>query len=129
MTERPGTAAQDDPLDQPGTADRPGPAVQEGMVDVRRRTATVRGVEFGRGRPEIIVPLVGDDLDALLAQAEAASATPAGTPCRWGRSCSWAPSCPRPGSRSRCACCSPPSSRRGSPPGRRARSRRDDERP
>lgn len=77
MTERPGIAAQDDPLDQPGTADRPGPAVQEGMADVRRRTATVRGVEFGRGRPEIIVPLVGDDLDALLAQAEAASATPA----------------------------------------------------
>ena len=60
MTEHPGTAAQDDPADRPGTADRPGPAVQEGMVDVRRRTATVRGVEFGRGRPEIIVPLVGD---------------------------------------------------------------------
>ena len=77
MTEHPGTAAQDDPADRPGTADRPGPAVQEGMVDVRRRTATVRGVEFGRGRPEIIVPLVGDDLDALLTQAEAATATPA----------------------------------------------------
>src|SRR5699024_4122374 len=50
---------------------------QPSNVDVRRRTATVRGVEFGRGRPEIIVPLVGDDLDALLAQAEAATATPA----------------------------------------------------
>ena len=37
---------------------------QPSNVDVRRRTATVRGVEFGRGRPEIIVPLVGDDLDA-----------------------------------------------------------------
>ena len=33
--------------EHPGTADRPGPAVQEGMVDVRRRTATVRGVEVG----------------------------------------------------------------------------------
>ena len=50
---------------------------QPSNVDVRRRTATVRGVEFGRGRPEIIVPLVGEDLDALLAQAEAATATPA----------------------------------------------------
>jgi 3-dehydroquinate dehydratase-1 len=46
-------------------------------ADARRRTATVRGVEFGRGRPEIIVPLVGDDRAALLAQAEAATATPA----------------------------------------------------
>jgi 3-dehydroquinate dehydratase-1 len=50
---------------------------QPSIVDARRRTATVRGVEFGRGRPEIIVPLVGDDLDALLALAEAAAATPA----------------------------------------------------
>lgn len=44
-------------------------------TDVRRRTATVRGIELGRARPEIIVPLVGEDADALQAQAEAATAT------------------------------------------------------
>ncbi len=41
------------------------------------RTATVRGIELGRARPEIIVPLVGEDQDAVLAQAEAAVASPA----------------------------------------------------
>ena len=40
-------------------------------------TATVRGIELGRARPEIIVPLVGDDHDAVLAQADAALKTPA----------------------------------------------------
>ena len=44
-------------------------------TDVRRRTATVRGIELGRARPEIIVPLVGSDLDELLAQAQKAVAT------------------------------------------------------
>ena len=44
-------------------------------TNVRRTTATVLGIELGRGRPEIIVPLVGDDRDALLAQAAAAGAT------------------------------------------------------
>lgn len=43
--------------------------------DVRRRTATVRGIELGRARPEIIVPLVGDDAAAVQAQAEQALAT------------------------------------------------------
>lgn len=46
-------------------------------TDVRRRTATVRGIELGRGRPEIIVPLVGADEQELLAQARAARETPA----------------------------------------------------
>ena len=49
----------------------------EHRADVRRRTATVRGIELGRARPEIIVPLVGNDEDALLAQAEAAVGTSA----------------------------------------------------
>lgn len=40
-------------------------------------TATVRGIELGRARPEIIVPLVGDDHDAVLAQADAALKTSA----------------------------------------------------
>ena len=40
-------------------------------------TATVRGIELGRARPEIIVPLVGDDHDAVMEQAAAAVATPA----------------------------------------------------
>lgn len=40
-------------------------------------TATVRGIELGRARPEIIVPLVGDDHDAVITQAEAAVKTPA----------------------------------------------------
>ena len=44
-------------------------------TDVRRRTATVRGIELGRARPEILVPLVGSDLDELLAQAQKAVAT------------------------------------------------------
>lgn len=39
-------------------------------------TVTVRGVELGRGRPEIIVPIVGEDLDAVLAQTRAALAGP-----------------------------------------------------
>ena len=51
--------------------------VYASSAEDRRRTASVRGIEFGRGRPEIIVPLVGDDLESLLAQAEAAVATPA----------------------------------------------------
>ena len=42
---------------------------------MRRRTATVRGIELGRARPEIIVPLVGAYEDELLAQAEAAVGT------------------------------------------------------
>ncbi|MGY5764461.1 type I 3-dehydroquinate dehydratase [Brachybacterium sp. DNPG3] len=37
----------------------------------------VRGIELGRGRPEIIVPLVGADERALLAQTEAACASSA----------------------------------------------------
>lgn len=44
-------------------------------TDVRRRTATVRGIELGRARPEVIVPLVGADEEDLLAQAEAAGGT------------------------------------------------------
>src|SRR5699024_12460005 len=46
-------------------------------ADVRRRTATVRGIELGRARPEIIVPLVGAYEDEPLAQAEAAVGTAA----------------------------------------------------
>ncbi|ATG56565.1 type I 3-dehydroquinate dehydratase [Brachybacterium ginsengisoli] len=42
---------------------------------MRRRTATVRGIELGRARPEVIVPLVGADEEDLLAQAEAAGGT------------------------------------------------------
>ncbi len=53
------------------------PGVYASSAEERRRTASVRGIEFGRGRPEIIVPLVGDDLESLLAQAEAACGTPA----------------------------------------------------
>lgn len=44
-------------------------------ADVRRRTATVRGIELGRARPEIIVPLVGAYQEDLLSQAEAATGT------------------------------------------------------
>jgi len=40
-------------------------------------TATARGIELGRARPEIIVPLVGDDREAVIAQTHAAVATPA----------------------------------------------------
>ncbi|WP_226832053.1 type I 3-dehydroquinate dehydratase [Brachybacterium sp. FME24] len=40
-------------------------------------TATVRGIELGRARPEIIVPIMGDDQEAVLAQASAAAATSA----------------------------------------------------
>ncbi|ATG52166.1 type I 3-dehydroquinate dehydratase [Brachybacterium vulturis] len=46
-------------------------------TDARRRTATVRGIELGRARPEIIVPLVGSETEELLAQADAAVSTPA----------------------------------------------------
>ncbi|ASK66975.1 type I 3-dehydroquinate dehydratase [Brachybacterium avium] len=42
---------------------------------MRRRTATVRGIELGRARPEIIVPLVGADEEDLLAQAGSAAST------------------------------------------------------
>lgn len=59
-----GTTLPAEPADQ---------AVPE--TDVRRRTATVRGIELGRARPEIIVPLVGAYEDDLLAQAEAAAGT------------------------------------------------------
>lgn len=44
-------------------------------TDVRRRTATVRGIELGRARPEIIVPLVQPDEETLLDQAAAAVGT------------------------------------------------------
>ncbi|GAA4527666.1 type I 3-dehydroquinate dehydratase [Brachybacterium paraconglomeratum] len=44
-------------------------------TDVRRRTATVRGIELGRARPEIIVPLVEPDEESLLEQAAAAVGT------------------------------------------------------
>lgn len=44
-------------------------------TDVRRRTATVRGIELGRARPEIIVPLVEPDEESLLDQAAAAVGT------------------------------------------------------
>lgn len=54
------------------TATAPGTAPE---AEVRRRTATVRGIELGRARPEIIVPLVGAYEDDLLKQAEAAVAT------------------------------------------------------
>ncbi|GAA1489518.1 type I 3-dehydroquinate dehydratase [Brachybacterium sacelli] len=47
------------------------------MTDIVPRTATVRGIELGRARPEIIVPLVGEDHEEVLAQAGAAAATPA----------------------------------------------------
>lgn len=56
----------------------PVPNAQEGGehgTDVRRRTATVRGIELGRARPEIIVPLVGAYQEDLLSQAEAATGT------------------------------------------------------
>lgn len=39
-------------------------------------TITVRGIELGRARPEIIVPLVGDDHEAVLEQAQRACETP-----------------------------------------------------
>src|SRR5690625_3626123 len=39
-------------------------------------TITVRGIELGRARPEIIVPLVGDDHEAVLEQAQQACETP-----------------------------------------------------
>lgn len=63
-TNHDGTTLPAEPADQ---------AVPE--TDVRRRTATVRGIELGRARPEIIVPLVGAYEDDLLAQAEAAAGT------------------------------------------------------
>lgn len=44
-------------------------------TDVRRRTATVRGIELGRGRPEIIVPLVEAYQEELLEQAAKAART------------------------------------------------------
>lgn len=47
------------------------------MTESFHRTATVRGIELGRARPEIIVPLVGIDEDALLAEAAAAVLSPA----------------------------------------------------
>lgn len=53
------------------------PADSAGGPDPRWRTVTVRGIELGRGRPEVIVPLVGDHLDALLGQAAAAVEAPA----------------------------------------------------
>lgn len=40
-------------------------------------TVTVRGIELGRARPEIIVPLVGDDRETVLEQAQRACDTPA----------------------------------------------------
>ena len=40
-------------------------------------TVTVRGIELGRARPEIIVPIVGDDHEAVLEQARSAVETPA----------------------------------------------------
>lgn len=49
--------------------DEPAMAGATPETDVRRRTATVRGIELGRGRPEIIVPLVESDLEELLEQA------------------------------------------------------------
>ncbi len=59
---------------RPDETDPSDPAVPP-ETDVRRRTATVRGIELGRARPEIIVPLVGAYEDDLLAQAEAATLT------------------------------------------------------
>lgn len=50
-------------------------AVSAPEVDVRHRTATVRGIELGRARPEIIVPLVEPYEDELHAQATAAADT------------------------------------------------------
>ncbi|NMA76687.1 MAG: type I 3-dehydroquinate dehydratase [Actinomycetales bacterium] len=47
------------------------------QTDARRRTATVRGIELGRGRPEIIVPLVEAYQEDLLEQAARAAQTPA----------------------------------------------------
>lgn len=64
---------QDDPIRDELSPDAQDSA--EHRADVRRRTATVRGIELGRARPEIIVPLVGADQDELLTQAEAAVGT------------------------------------------------------
>src|SRR5699024_7275449 len=71
---------QDESTRDPSSRDEPSapvPETAEHRADVRRRTATVRGIELGRARPEIIVPLVGADEEELLAQAGAAVATSA----------------------------------------------------
>lgn len=66
-----------DEITNPGETALPAEPADAAMpeTDVRRRTATVRGIELGRARPEIIVPLVGADEDDLLAQAAAATGT------------------------------------------------------
>jgi 3-dehydroquinate dehydratase I len=70
--EPPGTAP--DPDAAAGV--EPAPAAGAGPeTDVRRRTATVRGIELGRARPEIIVPLVEPYEEELIAQASAAAST------------------------------------------------------
>src|SRR5690606_4609799 len=55
----------------------PSPRNEAPMTQEFPRTATVRGIELGRARPEIIVPVVGEDEEAVLAQAQAAAASPA----------------------------------------------------
>ncbi|MDN5899099.1 MAG: type I 3-dehydroquinate dehydratase [Brachybacterium sp.] len=65
------TQGQKPVVEQSQGAQRP----QQHETDVRRRTATVRGIELGRARPEIIVPLVGAYEEDLLAQAESAVST------------------------------------------------------
>jgi len=77
------SAAPDDaaPEGVPASSELPVPAetvsraVSAPEVNVRRRTATVRGIELGRARPEIIVPLVEPYEDELHAQATAAADT------------------------------------------------------
>lgn len=49
----------------------------EQTEDAAPVTVTVRGIELGRARPEIIVPIVGDDHEAVLEQARSAVETPA----------------------------------------------------
>src|SRR5699024_2124556 len=71
------TSRDEPPAPEQDTAERDAAGLDSAgpRGDVRRRTATVRGIELGRARPEIIVPLVGAYEDELLAQAEAAVGT------------------------------------------------------
>ena len=71
------TSREEPPAPEQDTAEQDAAGLDTAgpRADVRRRTATVRGIELGRARPEIIVPLVGAYEDELLAQAEAAVGT------------------------------------------------------
>lgn len=74
----PDGAAPDDvlaPSELPVPAETASRVASAPEADVRRRTATVRGIELGRARPEIIVPLVEPYEDELIVQATAAAGT------------------------------------------------------